>query len=227
MHIAQVETVDRNFQRKTRSAHNKKNHAFFFHGNNNYNEQDFLTYPLQSICLYREEKTQEQDKQSRTKEAKDLKLLEKAKIGTAVHQRAGCTTGARIRWRGEMCTLQTHEKTSHNSFFLSRRNWTRELRQERCRKIFDRKGEEETFARKVASIHCEFFSSKKNPRLQSLAKELPGSSRQHLADSLGSGILQPSTQTRSGADKETNSGRNGRNLEEEMVFLAKRKLGHN
>lgn len=89
MHIAQVETMDRNFQRKTRSAHNKKNHAFFFHGNNNYNEEASLTYPLQSICLDREEKTQEQDKQSRTKEAKDLKPLEKAKIGTAAHQRAG------------------------------------------------------------------------------------------------------------------------------------------
>jgi len=60
-------------------------------------------------------------------------------------------------------TLQTHEKTSYNSFFLSRRNWTRELRQARCRKIFDRKGEEETFARKVASIHCVFFSGKKTP----------------------------------------------------------------
>ncbi len=70
MHIAQVETVDRNFQRKTRSAHNKKNHAFFFHGNNNYNEEDFLTYPLQSICLYREEKTQEQDKQSKDQRSK-------------------------------------------------------------------------------------------------------------------------------------------------------------
>jgi len=173
MHIAQVETMDRNFQRKTRSAHNKKNHAFFFHGNNNYNEEASLTYPLQSICLDREEKTQEQDKQSRTKEAKDLKPLEKAKIGTAVHQRAGCKTGARIRWRGEMCTLQTHEKTSHNSFFLSRRNWTRELRQARCRKILDRKGEEESFARKVASIHCEFFSSKQTPDYNLSQKNFP------------------------------------------------------
>jgi hypothetical protein len=64
-------------------------------------------------------------------------------------------------------------KTSHNSFFLSRRNWTRELRQARCRKILDRKGEEETFARKVASIHCEFFSRKQTPDYNLSQKNFP------------------------------------------------------
>ncbi len=76
-------------------------------------------------------------------------------------------------------------------------------------------------------LYTASSSRAKKPPITISRKRTSGSSRQHLADSLGSGILQPSTQTRSGTDKETNSGRNGRNLEEEMVFLAKRKLGHN